>query len=565
MREEHRKPESSPPGATADSVVFSVMMAIAAYLGRENPDFTYPEILYSFLTLLLFNLLNFSFLSKRLPYRQRAPSSVAVNIFFITLAVSFSGGHSSNFWVMYLLPIFTACLAFDLRGILWATASILLVLLGFHHASLRERQWIDLLALLIKATTLLAAAGVTMRVASNERSARKRLSEEQDRAEQERRQSREQLQHMDRLATLGTLSASIAHELNSPLATILGFAQMGLSSSAGPAQLRQSLERIEHGARRCRQTIQDMLSFARISKSERTLTDLSALVRECVELKKFDWILSPVKVEARYAAGLPKLALSGPEIQQVLFNLINNAEHAVLARPEGGRILVSTEGDAEHLRVSIEDNGPGIPAQLLERIWEPFFTTKSAGKGTGLGLSIVKRIMEEQGGRITVRSAPEQGACFTLEFPRPKDAPAEPAAAQPAPAPIPAQEQPSRKKKRVYVAEDDPGCIPLLQQLLAPYDCEARFSSDFNEVLEWMRRERPDLLIMDLRMPGMSAAEFLARVDGDARLRELRILPISGSLQGSALETILNSKGLQVLEKPFELDSFRSRLEECLK
>ena len=410
-----------PRGTSApslDGVAFFLLMAVAAFLGRENPRFVHPQILWSFLGLLAFNLANFAWLSRRMPDERRAPLSITANILLVSLIVRYSGGAQSYFWVMYLQPIFTACLSLRRKGTAAALGAVLLIL-GFFHAGAWSRLiWAETLAMLSKMFTLLISALVTMRAASSERRALRLLSQEQERAALERQRMREQVQHMDRLATLGTLLAGIAHELNRPLSAILGYAEFGLADGSKSEKAAQALQRIDGAARRCTQTLQDMLAFARNQKSERKPTDVNALLHECLGLKRFDWVTGNIRSEERYAAGLPLLSLSGSEIQQVVFNLITNAEQAIRSKPEGaGLIRLSTQADAGVVRVTVEDDGPGIPAEAQEKIWEPFFTTKPAGTGTGLGLSISRRIIEEHGGKLSVTSAPGRGASFTIELP----------------------------------------------------------------------------------------------------------------------------------------------------
>ncbi|MFA6028355.1 MAG: ATP-binding protein [Elusimicrobiota bacterium] len=547
------------PGG-ADSVAFTLMMGIAAYLGRENPDFVYPHILWAFLALLAFNLLNFGLLARRLPPERRQAVAVGANTLLIAAILYYSGGHVSYFWVMFLLPIFSACLAFRERGILWTTGAALALLLLFHAESLRFRIWVEVLSMVVKMLTLLAAAGVTMRVAAGERRAVHRLAEEQERAERERREAREKLQHMDRLATLGTLSASIAHELKSPLASVLGFAQVGLGGPDDAPRLRRALERVEEGALRCRRTLQDMLAFARSQKSGKGACDLNALILECIELKRCDMVLSPVRIEETLAADLPAVELAGPEFQQVLFNLLGNADQA-LREKGGGLIRVRTSREDGRVRVVVQDDGPGIPPEAADKVWEPFYTTKPAGQGTGLGLSISRQIVEDHGGTIRLDAPPEGGARFTIEFPLPKlPAPPPP----PAPARANAPSAPTRRR-RVVLAEDDPGCVPLIETLLKPLSVDLAKAESFDEALRLMRAERPDLLIMDIKMPGMSPGEFLAHLDADEKLRDVPIVPVSGSVTAAALETLLKFKGLQVLEKPFDISEFDRRIREALK
>ncbi|MBI3565467.1 MAG: hypothetical protein HY079_09755, partial [Elusimicrobia bacterium] len=379
--------ERGPSFGAAESAAFAVLMAAAAYLERQNPLFVYPDVLWASLGLLVFNLVNFAALSARLEPRARALVAVAVNAALIGLVVRFSGGRGSYFWVLFLLPIFTSALALGRTGARLTLGAVALLLASFYAPALRARIWPEVLELATKALTLAAAAEMIRRVASSERRARAHLRQKHSRALRERRETRESLQSMDRLATLGALSAGIAHDLNGPLASILGHAEVALEN--GPDDLTgKALERILFSAKHCRDVVRNTLAFARRQTAEREVVALNALVRRCADLKRHDWIDGAVRLEEDYAAAEPRALVCGPEIQQVVFNLLTNADQALRSANGGGRIVARTVAVDGRARVEIEDDGPGIPPAVLARVWEPFFTTKPAGQGTGLGLSI---------------------------------------------------------------------------------------------------------------------------------------------------------------------------------
>ncbi|MDE2491474.1 MAG: hypothetical protein KGM24_11530 [Elusimicrobia bacterium] len=404
-------PAPAPAVGAAESAAFAIMMALAAYLGRGNPDFVYPQILWGFLALLVFNLANFIFLPRRLGPTGRARVSVPINAAMIAAILYWSGGRDSTLWVLNLLPIFTAVLACSGLGTLIATGLALAPLAVFYAPSLRAGDWSGLLELAVKSLTLTAAAAMGARVAAHERRARRSLDEERELARGERLRTRETLSHLDRLATLGTLSASVAHELNGPLAAILGFAEV--EGAADPDEAPRTLERVATNAKRCRDIVQNMLGFARRRGAAREPADLNALVRRCVDLKRFDWQGSGLSLDTDYDETLPAIPCSGSEIQQIVFNLLTNAEQALNANG-GGRIRVRTVRADAAARVEVEDDGPGIPPDVLKRLGEPFYTTKPAG--TGLGISICKKIAADHKGGLRIESAPGR-TVFTLELP----------------------------------------------------------------------------------------------------------------------------------------------------
>jgi signal transduction histidine kinase len=269
----------------------------------------------------------------------------------------------------------------------------------------------------VKMLTLLAAAGMSWRVASAERRARSLLEREHERALQERLEMREKLQHIDRLATLGTLSAGLAHEINGPLTSILGYSQTGLEFASADAEQAKMFAGIESAARRCRDIVKNTLAFARSRAGEREPADLNALLRQCVALKRHDWLGGTVSIEESYDPDLPRASVKGAEIQQIVFNLLTNAEQAIRSVPgAGGAIRVATSSADGRVRIRIEDDGPGIPESSLKKIWEPFYTTKPVGQGTGLGLAISRTIAQNHGGTLDVETSPGRTA-FVLALP----------------------------------------------------------------------------------------------------------------------------------------------------
>lgn len=537
-----------------DGIAFALVMALAAYLGRANPYFVYPQILWCFLALLSFNLVNFSVLPRLLSDRRRVSATVLVNTLLLSAIVFYSGGKHSYFWVMYLLPIFSSCLAFGRTGILRTSIAISVVLLLFHAGSFRDRLWGEVLEAAVKLATIFASTMVVMRVALRERDARRLLQEEQERLQGERASVREKVQHMDRLATLGTLTASVAHELNTPLTTILGFSQLMQEPSMRLEDLREFGRRVEASVVRCRTIIQDMLSFARSKSGRRRPEDINALVRECVELKRYDWTVAGVSVEESYAADLPEVVVSGAEFQQVLFNLLSNAYQALRsAGIKDGRIRVRTRCWREGVLATVEDNGPGVPADLREKIWEPFFTTKKDGEGTGLGLAISRQIVEGQGGTLALEPDTGFGAAFTIRLPL-RPMPEGGAAGDGGEAP-----------RGILIAEDDKSSADLMTRLLVPYRLPVEHVPSFDEALERIRRARPALLIADLHMPGMSAQDFFREVETLGALESTRVLIVSGSFAGAVLEDHFSSKNWPCLPKPFDIESFRLRVTELLQ
>lgn len=235
------------------------------------------------------------------------------------------------------------------------------------------------------------------------------------RAERDRTRTTEQLHHADRLATIGQLAAGVAHELNEPLAAILGLAQLSRKASAVPQAVDRDLERIIEAALHARDVIRKLLLFARGVEPVRTEVRLNELVEQALGLLEARCAEAGVDVVRSFDEGLPDLTADPSQIRQVLVNLLVNA---VQAMPGGGRLEVETRSDAERIIVAITDTGVGMSAEVRKKLFTPFFTTKDVGEGTGLGLAVASGIAASHGGTIHVESEVGRGSRFELRLPR---------------------------------------------------------------------------------------------------------------------------------------------------
>jgi two-component system NtrC family sensor kinase len=238
------------------------------------------------------------------------------------------------------------------------------------------------------------------------------------RLEAELRERHSELQHTQvqlvssaRLAATGELIAGVAHELNNPLTSVLGWTDLMLDEGAADLD---AVRRIHEGALRARRIVQGLLTFARQAPSERAWTHVGELADTVLALKVADFRRNAVLLRRSIAPQLPAVWADGGQIQQVLLNLLTNAEQAM--RPHGGEISLSIARDDDAIAIRVADTGPGIPPDALERIFEPFFTTKPPGEGTGLGLAISHGIARAHGGSIKAENL-AGGACFTLRLP----------------------------------------------------------------------------------------------------------------------------------------------------
>ena len=225
-----------------------------------------------------------------------------------------------------------------------------------------------------------------------------------------------QLLRADKLASLGQLSAGVAHEINNPLGLILGFTQLLLRDATPSSQQRSDLKTIEEETLKCKKIVQALLSFARKTETRLAPVCLGDLVDDVAAIVRHDFEMAGIALETEAGEPVPDVFGDAEKLQQVIVNLLINARQAVVAN---GRVRVRTAyaPDREMVRLEVQDSGGGIAPEHVNRIFDPFFTTKPVGQGTGLGLSVSYGIVQEHGGNIHVASRPGEGTRFTVELP----------------------------------------------------------------------------------------------------------------------------------------------------
>src|SRR6266513_3603076 len=231
-----------------------------------------------------------------------------------------------------------------------------------------------------------------------------------------------QLQQAEKLSAMGQLVSGVAHEINNPAAIISGFAQTLLLDVVKPEQ-REMLQMIYDEATRIGRITANLLAFARAGGSQRTLVDLNDIVRRTFALRAYNLTTLNIAVTLELSAAEPKFWADPSELQQMLLNLLINAEQALVSVERPRTIVVRTAASEDEVRLEVADSGPGIAPEIRARIFDPFFTTKPEGVGTGLGLSICYGIAREHGGRISVDSAPGRGAKAVPSRRRPRPRP----------------------------------------------------------------------------------------------------------------------------------------------
>jgi len=239
---------------------------------------------------------------------------------------------------------------------------------------------------------------------------------ERKQVEEGEKQLQEKVYLHSRLASIGELAAGVAHELNNPLTGIIGFSQRLLRKSTDQT-INRDLTRIHNEAQRAVRVVQNLLAFARRHDLKKQYSDINEILTGALELRAYELRTSNIELVVELAPGLPKTMADFGEIQEVFLNIILNAEQAMTEANHGGKLSVKTQKVKNYIKICFTDEGPGIPAEQLGKVFDPFFTTRGKRGGTGLGLSVCHGIVAEHGGRIYAKSKPGKGTTFIIELP----------------------------------------------------------------------------------------------------------------------------------------------------
>ena len=360
----------------------------------------------------------------------------------------------------------------------------------------------------------------------------------------------EQLIQSEKMSAIGQLVSGVAHELNNPLAGISAFAQLLLAEKRFPPDQRTAAETIYSEARRASRIVQNLLTFARQHKAEKGPAAINQVLDDTLELRGYELRVRGIDVRREYDEALPDTMGDGHQLQQVFLNLITNAEQA-MERAEGRhhRLTVRTRNDGDIIRIEVEDTGGGIPPNLLERIFNPFFTTKPTGHGTGLGLSISLGIVREHEGRIWAENTPQGGARFIVELPviAPR-ASGEFQAVHPA--------QPVGDSLHILVVDDEASVRVALQRYLAARGHDVETTASGQDALGLLRGGQYDAVIVDMRMPDLSGEQLFEELRSADREHAERVIFTTGDLVSEQMRRFLDGSGRPCVPKPFEFSSF---------
>jgi two-component system NtrC family sensor kinase len=373
------------------------------------------------------------------------------------------------------------------------------------------------------------------------------------------RRAEKSLAQAERLSSLGEVVAGVAHELNNPLSAVLGYAQL-LQSDRGRDELERDLSRIVESARRCQRIVVNLLSFARKHPAKKMAQDLNACVRKVIDLKTYHLRAARVDVRWELTEPLPRALFDFHQIEQVILNLLNNAEQAIAGTGKPGHVVICSYAKDDGVCLEIEDDGPGVPQSVRHRIFDPFFTTKDVGMGTGLGLSVSYGILQEHQGRIELRSdRSASGACFVLTLPRAYGVAAEEA--------VPETLTPPSSLllgRRVLVAEDEPLVLDLFSRVLEQDGATVTRARDGEEAWSRILETDFDLIVADLRMPNLDGRALYERVVDEKPSMVRRFVFATGDLVRQESLKFLEGLPNRILAKPLDVDNVRRVLVQAV-
>jgi signal transduction histidine kinase/CheY-like chemotaxis protein len=368
----------------------------------------------------------------------------------------------------------------------------------------------------------------------------------------------------ERLASLGTLAAGVAHEVNNPLTFLthsleLARHRLAAATEAGGAtghEARDILEQAQVGAERIRAIVSDLHAFSRVEQEGSERVDVHQVLELAARMAQGE--LRPRARLVRDYGELPAVLASEARLGQVFLNLLVNAAHAI---PEGAadqhEVRLVTRRLDGAVVVEVHDSGKGIAPELLGRIFDPFFSTKPVGQGLGLGLSICHNLVGRMGGELTVTSEPGRGSTFRVRL---REAPAVPAAAPPAPAP-----RRRLRRGRLLIVDDEPVLAETLAQLLEEEDHEVEQTSSARDALERIRKGSSyDVILCDLMMPELTGMQFHEAVDGLSPQQAQRILFMTGGAFTPAARDFLTRVTNPRITKPFQLEELERLLAPML-
>ena len=366
---------------------------------------------------------------------------------------------------------------------------------------------------------------------------------EKKRSAEELTRQRESLYQREKLAALGSLLAGVAHELNNPLSVVVARAVL-LEEQGNPAAQVAALK-IRTAAERCARIVRTFLAMARQQQPERGPVAINDVITAALDITAYPVRTSSIEVELALARNIPLIHADADQLHQVLLNLIINAQQSLQDHPGRRRIRVTSSFDAaaELVRVTVADNGPGIPAHLRARIFEPYFTTKPTGIGLGVGLAVSLGIVEAHDGTLTVACPAQGGAEFSITLPV--------GAIETGTTDSAASSKADASQRTILVIDDEEEIRDTLAEILTAARHRVVTVASGREALQHMAVEHYDVILTDVRMPDLDGRALYQEIERRWPGRGVRVVFVTGDTLASTLREFVSESGRPVIEKPF--------------
>jgi two-component system NtrC family sensor kinase len=380
---------------------------------------------------------------------------------------------------------------------------------------------------------------------------RKRVQEERERLQL-------QLYQSEKLSTIGTFISSIAHELNNPLTSVLAYSELILDKEVTDSEeLLRDLSILQKEAKRSASIVKNLLSFSRKQRPVKEDFLFNNLILGVVDLKAYQLRVEGIRVETDFETDLPPFYGNPNQLQQVLLNLITNAEQKFLETGEKGKITLRTRNLGNWIRIEVEDSGAPIPEEILPEIFNPFFTTKDPDRGTGLGLSVCFEIMAENGGCIYAENL-DRGVRFTLQLP------------------LTSKEEMALEEDRpdgvavdgsdwaVLVVDDEETIVSLVEKLLRKNKFRVETARSGTEALQILESKKIDLVISDVKMPDINGLDLAKKIFRIQPALSTRYIFMSGSINFDRDE-VSDPSPVVYLQKPFGKNQLLQTIRDILR
>lgn len=398
-------------------VIFCIFLVALSILYRDNATLVYPQIIYLLASLLIFNVGASVVLRMKSVGTWIATAIVLLNCAIITAILNFSGGCDSNLWVLYLLPIYTACLLLngsELGLVLLGVLCFNGVLYSFTADSMSAP---DIFNLSLKGGFFVFASAFTWKIVKKDRRIREKILIQRTEIEAMEHKMKE----VEPLVDIGQITSGITHDLGNPLAVIACTVQMLLEDETLSKSLRPDLERIARSVQLCQTITTNVLDMAKVNHMKMMTHDIHDSLKSVITMYRPMLEKSGIRIGIDFAENLPMILGSPSHLQRIFFNFLSNARGAM---KDGGTIFVRTkvftpggENTPSWVKIVFEDTGPGLSPEAISKIFKPFNTTKEMQGGTGLGLYVSREIVSKHNGFLTAENRPEGGARFIILLP----------------------------------------------------------------------------------------------------------------------------------------------------